>query len=136
MASRTTNMQVEKIQAQRAVYEQEISALKAKVEAIDDVLKLLVETEGEVERSKPKRGTTKAIILELLESSGVGGTDADKIVEVAALRGITLRRNTVSSQLSRLKSDGVIYLDEEDKLYRLSEHRPRPERFKVFVHDL
>ena len=57
------------------------------------------------------RTNTSGIILKLLDEVGSLGLNAASAVEMAHKRGVTLNRNSVSSLLSRLKSEGTLVLE-------------------------
>ena len=107
----------------RAEYERQLLALQSKIEAMNEAIEAMSESDSE-SAGKPKRGEAKAMILKLLEEAGQDGTDADKIVEVSRLRGLTLARTSVSSLLSRLKKEGILFLDDKTKTYKLNEFKP------------
>lgn len=65
------------------------------------------------------RQNVKATVLSALREAGAEGTNASKIVEAAARRNELLQQNTVSSLLSRFKSDGILTFDGSS--YRLKE---------------
>ena len=59
----------------------------------------------------------KAKVLDLLEDVGTTGLNASTAVNLAEARGMELERASVSSLLSRLKSDGIVEFD--GSMYRL-----------------
>lgn len=65
------------------------------------------------------RGEAKALLLDLLREVGTTGLNATTAEEIAKRRGVTLKRATAASNLSRLKKDGVVVHDGER--YRLPE---------------
>ncbi len=82
---------------------------------IDLLRSMLAEALGEPDPSAPKarapRANVKRVILELLEAAGGNGVSAATAIEQASARGHELERTSVSSTLSRLKSDGVVVYD-------------------------
>ena len=60
-----------------------------------------------------RRTNTKGIVLQLLDEVGNLGLNAAIAVEMAHKRGVTLDRNSVSSLLSRLKSEGTLIFDSD-----------------------
>lgn len=107
---------LEEIKQEIAKHQLEIDKLKAKEEML---LELLDEAPVPV-ATRAKKGSVKTTVLELLEEVGPSGLNAVKAVDMAAQRGLSLERGSVSSLLSRLKSDGVVSHD--GKAYRLNEH--------------
>ena len=73
-----------------------------------------------------RRTNTKGVVLKLLEEVGTSGLNAAIAVELASRRGASLDRNSVSSLLSRLKSDGIVLLDADR--YKLSQFDPNRQR--------
>jgi hypothetical protein len=99
----------------------EIEALKNKVAGLEMAISLM-DRDG----NKPATGaatssgtSVKAAILDLLREVGTTGLNADSAVEIANRRGISLHRGSVSSTLSRMKSENVVSYD--GKVYRLPE---------------
>jgi len=78
---------------------------------------------AEPEESIPKRtrrGDLKGAVLELAERVGDKGLTAEECVTMAQdIRGIKLRLGSVSSQLSRLKNDNIMFFD--GQRYRLKQ---------------
>lgn len=117
-------MVIQPLLDKRAEYELERKVLESKIEAMDEAIAAMREAvAGPADR--PKRGEAKSMILKLLEEAAYSGTDADKIVEVARLRGLSLVRTSVSSLLSRLKKEGIVFLDEKTKTYKLEQFKPK-----------
>jgi hypothetical protein len=96
----------------------EIEKLRANEAMLRDMIR---EVAGEP-KVKPRapRSNVKQTVLALLEDAGPSGLNAASAVERAACNGTSLERGTVSSLLSRLKSEGVVVYD--GKVYRLKEH--------------
>lgn len=63
------------------------------------------------------KGSVKSTVLDLLERAGEGGLNAAIAVEMAKEDGIDLDRGSVSSLLSRLKTDNVVIYN--GTVYRL-----------------
>lgn len=93
----------------------EVEKIKAQESLILDMMR---EARGEP-KVKPRapRSNVKQTVIELLEAAGADGTNASMAVEQAAKVGISVERGTVSSLLSRLKSEGVVWYD--GNVYRL-----------------
>ena len=99
----------------------EMEALRNKIEGFDAAILLLQRNDGAhgAIQETSQRGNAKALILDLLREVEATGLNATSAKELAARRGITLKRETAASNLSRLKADGVVIHDGER--YRLPE---------------
>lgn len=88
----------------------------------------LVGGDETIATTKPggRRTNTKGVVLKLLEEVGTSGLNAAIAVELASRRGVSLDRNSVSSLLSRLKSDTIVILDADR--YKLAQHDPSRHR--------
>lgn len=93
----------------------------------------LVAGEETITATKPggRRTNTKGVVLKLLEDVGTSGLNAAIAVELASRRGVSLDRNSVSSLLSRLKSDDVVVLESER--YKLTEFGASRQRSRDVV---
>lgn len=118
MATSKANMQ--KLIEQRNQLLKEMEALKNKIAGLELAIQLL---ENEPAASVPdpitrmRKSNVKGAILDLLKEVGTTGLNAQTAVEIAARRGVSLDRGSVSSLLSRLKRDGVI--EHDGDRYRL-----------------
>jgi hypothetical protein len=65
------------------------------------------------------RSNVKQTVLDLLQQAGASGLNAAGAVELAAKRNEVIHQPTVSSLLSRFKSDGVAVYD--GSVYRLKQ---------------
>jgi hypothetical protein len=63
--------------------------------------------------------SVKSLLLDLARDAGVAGLNANIAVEMASKQGITLKRGTAASNLSRLKTDKALIHD--GNRYRLPE---------------
>jgi hypothetical protein len=106
--------------------EQELAQLEIKlgrVKAEVDLLQnMIAEATGQPSPSaKPRarRSNVKKMVLSLLQEVGSEGLNAAIAVELASEKNVDLERATVSSLLSRLKTDGIVLHDGER--YRLKE---------------
>lgn len=98
----------------------EITALKNKVSGIELSISLLEREDGQPAiTSTGQRGNVKMLLIDLLKEVGTTGLNATSAVEIAARRGIKLKRGTAASNLSRMKSDDAVVYDGEK--YRLPE---------------
>ncbi len=115
--ARMTN-QMKMLEERLAQVRREIDKLKAQEALLLDMMR---EASGEP-KVKPRapRSNVKHSVLELLEEVGSDGLNAVRAVEMAAKRGLSLERGTVSSLLSRLKNEGVVNYD--GTVYRLKSH--------------
>lgn len=101
-------------------------ALKAEIEAkrlhLEGVEMAIRAADGEAPpvamKANGVRPNVKKTLLTLLEEVGVDGLNAATAVELANRKGEKLERATVSSLLSRFKSDGVVTHD--GTMYRLT----------------
>ncbi len=101
--------------------ETELGKVRAKVDALRE---LQAKLSGEplpvlapIAKQRIRRGDLKATVLSLLQERGTLGLNAAIAAEITMQRGEPVDRNSVSSLLSRLKSDGIV--DHVDNLYKL-----------------
>lgn len=99
--------------------EAEIKMLSAQVAALRQVYD---EASGAPTKHRAPRTNIKGMVLKLLDEVGEAGLNARKACELAALRGVELNPKSVSSLLSRLASDGVLWYDQTT--YRLAQYKP------------
>ncbi|MCU0902149.1 MAG: hypothetical protein MUC82_16955 [Cypionkella sp.] len=97
------------IGALRAVYNQEAG--------------IVTERQTSRERSRAPRSNVKSVVLDLLRQVGSNGLNAQIAAGLAKERNETLQIKSVSSLLSRLKSDGVV--EHRGNVYILKEFAPR-----------
>ena len=99
--------------------EEQHRILQAEIELLQS---MLAEAAGKPDPTQPKprakRSSVKAYVLELLEQVGRAGLNAAIAVEMAEAEGLELDRGSVSSLLSRLKSDETVEYDGDR--YRLA----------------
>lgn len=69
------------------------------------------------ERKRTRRGNLKETVLALAEEVAAQGMNAEECISLAKAKGIDLVPGSVSSLLSRLKTDGVLFFD--GQRYRL-----------------
>ncbi|MGC9418513.1 MAG: hypothetical protein ACP5EN_06015 [Rhodovulum sp.] len=93
--------------------EREIEKLTAQKEIILEMMG----AQPDEPQKRAKKGSVKAAVLRLLEEAGERGLNANQAVTRGKERGIDLDRGSVSSLLSRLKSDEIVAHDGER--YRL-----------------
>ena len=101
--------------------ETELGKVRAKVDALRE---LQARLSGEPlpvavpsAKQRIRRGDLKATVLSLLKERGSLGLNAAIAADITMQRGEPVDRNSVSSLLSRLKSDGIV--DHVDNLYKL-----------------
>ena len=68
---------------------------------------------------RARRGGLKETVLELAEAVGHSGLTTETCIAMAKEKGIILVPGSVSSLLSRLKGDGVLFFD--GQVYRLKQ---------------
>ena len=112
---------IARLQAERAAFN---SRIDGRIEGLREALHLQkglpnapVHTE---ERTRERRGNLKETVLNLAQEVADNGMSADECVGLAERKGIKLVRGSVSSLLSRLKADGVLFFD--GQRYRLKEY--------------
>src|SRR6266849_2831502 len=106
---------------ERARLVAEIERLKHNLEGLDRAIALLSKSNPSREglRTASRRSGLKGLVLDLLREVGAEGMNAQKVVEMAAGRGFTADKASVSSLLSRLKNDQVVSYNGD--LYKLKE---------------
>lgn len=127
MRARKADMQ--RLAEQRDRLLADIEALRNKVVGIEMAMALI--DNGPMEAASPARQIrlgTKSFILDLLTEVGTTGLNAVTALEIGQRRGVHLERQSVSSMLSRLKTDGLlVYEDHRYKLAKFaSEDRDAP----------
>ena len=103
--------------------EAEIKLLSAQVTALRQVYD---EASGAPVNKRAPRTNIKGTVLKLIEEVGAEGLNAKKACELAKLRGIALNPKSVSSLLSRLAADGVLWYDQTT--YREAKYKPDRQR--------
>ena len=98
--------------AQRDELLRQREALDNQIEGLELAISL-VSGEETIQATKPggRRANNKGIVLKLLEDVGTSGLNAAIADDLASKRGVSLDRNSVSSLLSRLKSENVVEYD-------------------------
>jgi len=69
---------------------------------------------------RQRRGNLKQTVLDLAKEAGDRGLTTERCLTMAKDRGIDLLRDSVSSLLSRLKSDDILFFD--GQVYRLKQY--------------
>lgn len=95
-----------------------------KLQAQETLLLEMLDETPEPKSSRAAKGSVKTTVLDLLEVVGRRGLNAATAVELAKSSGTDLERGSVSSLLSRLKTDGVVVYDGSS--YRLTKYTGAP----------
>lgn len=114
----------------------EIERLQHEVALLEDIL---AEAEGRPRSSetgtRQTRTPIKKHVLNYLEQMGAHGLNANLVLQMAATDGIELERGSVSSLLSRLKSEGtVIYVNDKYMLAEFAKSESASPPSNVHVH--
>jgi len=106
------------------------SEVKAQIKALNDELRELRAAKSAIEGSTLSQGaaassnrmTHRDMIVAVLDERPDGGT-SDKVIEwVNDKFGVEISQASISSQLSRAKSDGAVSLDMSTKIWRSAKH--------------
>jgi hypothetical protein len=95
-----------------------------KLQAQEALLLEMMDDSPAVAPSRAAKGSVKTTVLDLLEEVGRRGVNAATAVDLAKAKGIALERGSVSSLLSRLKTDGIVAYD--GSVYRLKKFTEMP----------
>lgn len=101
---------------------EQIREIEGQVSGLNMAIEIMESHRPKVEGFKRGR-PSKSIIIEVLEHKGMEGASVIDVLEDAAHRGNELKRDSTSSQLSRLKSDGIVEYD--NGKYYLTKFRPK-----------
>ncbi len=122
-------------QAMKAIYEAiarlegEKSAFVARIDGKIEGLREAIRLQGGATvtsvvdasvRSRARRGSLKETVLSLAEEVGDKGLTTETCVAMAKTKGTDLVLGSVSSLLSRLKNDGILFFD--GHVYRLKQY--------------
>lgn len=116
MARTKTMKALEEMLAERQA---QLTQLRTEIALLEDAIR---RTSGEPEKPQKQRAArsnVKSLVLDLLKEVGADGLNAGIAVDLAQKRGDHLERGSVSSLLSRLKSEGTVTYD--GSVYRLSQ---------------
>jgi len=102
------------MQSRLDLIDREIEKLQAQKELILDMMG----TTPEPEQARARKGSVKKVVLELLEEAGERGLNAHMTINRAKEKGFDLERGSVSSLLSRLKSDGIVVYNGEQYILK------------------
>ena len=104
--------------------------VRAQIKALNDELRELRAAKSAIdgapapgaERASSRRRTHRDMIVDVLAERPEGGT-SDKVIEwVNEKFGVEISQASMSSQLSRAKSDGAVSLDMSTKVWRSAKH--------------
>jgi hypothetical protein len=107
--------------------------VKASIKALNEELRELrtaksaIEDSGaqSAERMTSSRMTHRDMIVAVLDDRPEGGT-SDKVIQwVHEQFGVDIAQASMSSQLSRAKSDGALTLEQGTKIWRSATHSPK-----------
>lgn len=118
---------VQKLIHERDRLRAELATLTGKIAGIETAISLMLDDEDQAspaDGGKSGRGEAKTLLLALLEETGATGLNASIAEDMAKRRGVTLKRGTAASNLSRLKADGVVVHDKDR--YRLPKFVRQP----------
>lgn len=114
--SRKENMK--RLEALRDQLKREIVEIQQKLAGVEMAIRAVNgEPAQSASSTKAPRVNVKQLLFQLLEERGNEGLNAAIAVELASSRNEKVERNTVSSLLSRFKSEGVVSYD--GTVYRL-----------------
>lgn len=112
---------IARLQAERTAFN---SRIDGRIEGLREALQLQKGLPGSpvhVERpTRERRGNLKETVLTLAQEVADKGMSAEECMSLAERKGIKLVRGSVSSLLSRLKADDVLFFD--GQRYRLKEY--------------
>ena len=118
----TTKVQaMKKMEALRDRIKAQIAELQQQLVGVEMAMRTMSGEATAPARARAPRSNVKNYILHLLEEAKSSGINAGMAVELAASRGDALERGSVSSLLSRLKTDGVVTYD--GSVYRLPRYQ-------------
>ncbi len=101
------------------ICERRLAGIQRQIELLKAQEHLLLELMGEprCHMGRAPQSSVKEDVLSMLIDAGKTGLNASEAISLADKNGVTLRRGTVSSLLSRLKNEGTVTHDGER--YRL-----------------
>ena len=119
--TRQGNMRL--LHERRNQLQSELAAIQARLQEVEGLLRAMSgdaapePSRASVILSRIRRGDLNNIVLSLYEEAAEAGLSTSECVAMASKAGTPLKATSVSSLLSRLKSDGVLMYDGER--YRL-----------------
>ena len=107
-----------RLEAERDAYN---ARMDGKIEGLREALRLQAGGAAHVTGSgRARRGALKDMVLQVAEEVGKVGMTAEECVDFGKRKGVTLKLGSVSSLLSRLKQDDVVFFDGDR--YRLKQY--------------
>lgn len=108
---------IERLEAEREAYNVRIDG---KIEGLREAIRLQSGGTAHVSPSgRARRGALKDMVLLIADEVGKAGVSAEECVDLAKRKGVALKLGSVSSLLSRLKQDDVLFFDGDR--YRLKQ---------------
>lgn len=105
----------------RSQLQSELAAAQARLQEVEGLIRLMDDKSAPeaptAVAGRVRRGDLNNIVLSLYEQAAEAGLSTSECVAMASKAGTPLKATSVSSLLSRLKSDGVLMYDGER--YRL-----------------
>ncbi len=99
----------------------EMETLRHKIEGLDIAIGLLNQAAPDESEQRARQEHVTDTLIALLREVGTKGLNARTVADIAVDRGLPLKRQSVSSLLSRLKKDGaVVYENGRYKLPKFS----------------
>jgi hypothetical protein len=108
---------IARLEAERARIDGHIAGLREALRLHSGESQEPVEAEP---RKRQRRGSLKETVLSLLEEVGDKGLTTEQCITIAKSKGIELVPGSVSSLLSRLKTDDILFFD--GQVYRLKRY--------------
>ncbi len=105
------NIAVEVLRRERDQAKEQMAALKARVRELDSAIALIEGASASAPHKPGADGDLKDRVLELIGACGSNGATPRAIAAQLTSSGRTTSDASVSSTLSRLKSDGKVYND-------------------------
>ena len=112
---------IARLEAERKAFN---NRMDGKIEGLREALQLnggvIPNPQPTEDRSRARRGNLKETVLLLAQEVAERGMSSDECIRLAKAKGVDLVPGSVSSLLSRLKNDGVMFFDGQK--YRLKEY--------------
>ena len=122
MSTKTANLKI--LYERRDILRTELEAARARLQEVENLIKMfggeaMVQAPPQNE-TRARRGDLKSLVLGLYEEAAESGLSTHGCIAAAKDRGVDIQPASVSSLLSRLKSDGVLFYDGDR--YRLKRY--------------
>ncbi len=101
-----------------------MEAMRNKIAGLDLAIGLLAGSVGSSPMASSRTSGVTETLINMLEQTGEEGLNAQTATELALRRGLHLRRQSLSSLLSRLKRQGTVVY--EDGRYKLAKFKGVP----------